>query len=80
MPIASVTSQALPAMTWEQLEIILTDEAITPLQQAMVRHLVGSLREQSRFLTLPGVLREIAVITLAVTDHLGGERTMSSSP
>ncbi len=73
-------SQALPAITWEQLEIVLRDEAATPLQQEMVHHLVEGLWKQSRFLTLGGVLREIAIITLAVTDHLGGERIMSSSP
>jgi hypothetical protein len=80
MALVNYDSQALPAMTWEQLEIVLRDEAATPLQQAMVHHLVVGLCNQSRFLTLGGVVREIAIITLAVTDQLGGERIMSSSP
>ncbi len=80
MAIPAYDSQALPAMTWEHLEIILRDEAATPLQQEMVHHLVGGLCKQSRFLTLGGVLREVAIITLAVTDQLGGEIIMSSSP
>jgi hypothetical protein len=79
MAIPSRTDQALPAMTWEQLELVLQDEAGSPLQALMAHHLIEGLREQSRFLTLGGVLREIAVVTLAVTDRLNGETSMSSS-
>jgi hypothetical protein len=77
---ADYDSQAVPAMTWRQLEIVLQDQAATPVQEAMARHLVDGLRKQARFLTLGGVLREVAIITLAVTDPVGGEASMHLPP
>lgn len=76
---ADYDSQALPAITWRQLEILLQDQAATPVQEIMARHLVDGLRRQAGFLTLPGVLREVSIITLAVTDRLGEEKPSPSS-
>ncbi len=80
MAIESETSQALPGMTWEQLQILLQDDAASPLQELMAGHLVDGLREHVRFLTLGGRLREIAIIVLAVTDPVQQEATMPSAP
>lgn len=71
---------ALPELTWGQLEIVLKDEAASPLQATMARHLVDGLRSQARFLTLGGRMREIAIIILAVTDTMTEEAAMPSAP
>ena len=74
------SATALPAMSWEQLEIILQDEAASPVQAIMARHLMEGLRNQARFLTLGGRLREIAIVILAVTDPMTDEAGMPSAP
>lgn len=71
---------ALPALSWSQLEIVLKDEAASPLQATMARHLVDGLRSQARFLTLGGRMREIAIIILAVTDPVTEDAAMPSVP
>ncbi len=70
---AATGQQEVPALyqlSWDELQIILEDEASSDLQRLMARHLIDGLRQQSRFLTPGGRLREIAVIILAVTDPL----------
>lgn len=62
---------ALPELTWEGLRELLLTMAEAPVHKAMIPHLVEGLRKQAHFLTLGGVLREISIITLAVTDGLG---------
>lgn len=71
---------ALPELTWRQLEIVLRDEAASPLQATMARHLVDGLQSQARFLTLGGRMREIAIIILAVTDTMTEDAVMPSAP
>jgi hypothetical protein len=71
---------ALPSLTWRQLEILLQDEAASPLQAIMAGHMVSGLRSHARFLTLSGRLREVAIIILAVTDPLSQEAEMPSAP
>lgn len=66
----------LPPWTWEELEEILLELAVSPVQQAMVIHLVGGLKTHAHLLTPAGLLREIAVITMALSDPsfpLGGD-------
>jgi len=60
----------LPALNWRQLELLLQDDAASPVQSLMARHMLEGLRQQARFLTLGGRLREVAIIILAVTDHV----------
>ena len=65
---AQMDMRILPPWTWADLKEVLLDLAPTPTHQAMVEHLVEGLRLSAPFLTPPGVLRELAIITLAMTD------------
>jgi hypothetical protein len=58
----------LPPWTWSDLEEMLLELAPTPTHRLMVEHLVEGLRKSAPFLTPPGVLRELSIITLALTD------------
>ena len=58
----------LPAWTWTELQDLLLGMAATPAQEIMVEHLVEGLRKSAPFLSPAGLLREVAIITLALTD------------
>jgi hypothetical protein len=59
---------ALPRWTWRELEQVLLDLAQTSAHRLMIEHLVEGLRKSAPFLTPSGVLRELSIITLALTE------------
>lgn len=59
---------ALPPWTWAELEAILLQLAQTPTHKLMAQHLIEGLRRSAPFLTPPGLLRELSIITLVLTD------------
>jgi len=69
---------ALPPWTWSELQALLVSMAATPSHQAMVEHLVEGIRLQQAFLTPAGLLRELAVVTVALMDPCS--RTRASAP
>ncbi len=79
MVVANYNSRLFPELTWKDLETVLQDQAASADQRAMVHYLIDGLRKQARYLTPIGLLREVAIITLAVTDKIGGEVHMSDS-
>jgi hypothetical protein len=59
---------ALPYLSWEELEEELLSMAATPAKEAMVTYLVEGLRQSSPCLTASGMLRELAIIIVALID------------
>ena len=80
MVTANYDSRLFPTLTWRELETLLLDAAASPTQKAMVRYLIEGLRKQARFLTPFGVMREVAIIILAVTDSLSEARLSPKPP
>jgi hypothetical protein len=69
---------ALPYLSWEELEEELLSMAATPAKEAMVTHLVEGLRQSSPFLTEGGLLRELAIIIVALIEP--GSKTLREAP
>lgn len=60
--------EAIPPVSWAEVETMLLALATTPTKELMVHHLVEGARKQARFLTPTGVLTEICLIAAALLD------------
>lgn len=68
-PTTANRDEAIPSLTWDQLERQLVDLAATPQQAAMVPHLVSATRKLAPFKPSEMVLREILCMTWVLLDE-----------
>lgn len=61
-------SEALPPVSWAEMETILLRMATTPAKRDMVAHLMEATRKQMPFMTAGGVMSEIIYIGAAMLD------------